>query len=222
MEQKKFTNIQKEILVGKMLGDSWMETTTGVGWRLRIEQSINFRNYVEHVKEIFKDWLTEKTINSPLYVHKNHGRGDDCVTFNTITHVAFRFYGQQIHTIDKESKKLIRKVSPIIHRLLTPRAIAYWYMDDGSIKSQHHKAVRFNTQRYTEKDVDLLISVLRNKFQIESRRLKTRQIETSGYSYETLSELIFPYLLPEFHYKFPEPRKSDWIEKENLTKLHKE
>ena len=204
---KKFTRLQKDILVGKMLGDSWMTTKTNINWVFHVEQSIHFQNYVEHIKEIFKDWLSEKNVIKPLYIHKNI-IGDGCVNFYTITHIAFRFYAHQFYTINKENpRKPKRRVSPIIHRLLTPRAIAYWYMDDGSIKSQHHKSVRFNTQRYTEKDVDLLISVLKNKFHIESRRLKKRQIETSGYSYETLRELIFPYLLPEFYYKFPLPRK---------------
>jgi len=95
----------------------------------------------------------------------------------------------------------------MIHRLLTPRALAYWYMDDGSIKSQHHKAVRFNTQRYSVEDVDLLIKVLETKFHLKSKRLKTGQIEISGRSFETLSSLMFKYLLPEFYYKFPEPRR---------------
>jgi hypothetical protein len=51
---------------------------------------------------------------------------------------------------------------------------------------------------------------LKDKWQISCKpRIQKDgiQIYISGYSYETLRELIYPYLIPDMYYKFPTERK---------------
>ena len=89
-------------------------------------------------------------------------------------------------------------------------------MDDGSIKSKQSKGVLFNTQSFTLNEVELLCTVLLSKFGIKASPRRTPseerkgagwQIYISGRCYETLSQLISPYLLPELAYKFSCPRR---------------
>jgi hypothetical protein len=83
-------------------------------------------------------------------------------------------------------------------------------MDDGSIKSKQSKGVFFNTQGFTFKEVTLLSNILNDKYKLQTTLRKQKQgyqIYVSGYSYERLRSIIYPYLINSMYYKFPVPRK---------------
>ncbi len=88
------------------------------------------------------------------------------------------------------------------------------------MKSKQSKGVILNTHNFSKKEVELLCFVLNETFNLECKPRRQKhlnkktntwrfyyQIYISGYSYETLRELIFSHLLLEMHYKFPPPRK---------------
>ena len=118
--------------------------------------------------------------------------------FRTKSKASFRFYAHQFYQkvipekpsekpCKQKATKNKKRVPPLIHKWLTSIALAYWYMDDGSMKSKKHKAVRFNTQGFSYPgDIQLLVDVLQSKFGLKASKLKTNQIEISGCSYETL------------------------------------
>jgi len=84
-------------------------------------------------------------------------------------------------------------------------------MDDGSVKSKQSKGVILNTRGYTLREVELLISVLRNRFGLQAKRRRQRegyQIYISGESYERFRELIEPFLIDEMRYKLPSARQT--------------
>lgn len=100
---------------------------------------------------------------------------------------------------------------PLIADSLTPRGFAYWFMDDGSMKSAESKGVILNTQAYVPSDVERLIEVLRSRFGLEAKiRMQSDgpQIYVAGRSYERLSELIGPFLQEEMRYKVPHERRT--------------
>lgn len=200
----KLNDLQKEVLFGLMLGDAHLETQNeGRTYRLKIEQSEKHSEYVFHLYEIFIDWvLTEPQIKNQQSYSK--------VWFQTLSHASFRFFAQQFY---KDKTKIVPK---LIHKWLTPRGLAYWYMDDGSIKSSESKGVIFNTQGFALKEVEKLCEVLESNFQLQSKPRKQKegnQIYVSGHSYEILCDLIQPYIIEEMKYKFPKAR---------LTKMPKE
>jgi hypothetical protein len=52
----KITKLQKEILIGLILGDAHLEQSLNkLSYRLKIEQSKQKHDYVNHLYEIFKD-----------------------------------------------------------------------------------------------------------------------------------------------------------------------
>ena len=220
MEKKiKLSLLQKEVLFGVILGDAHLETQNNrITYRVKFEQSIKHKAYIEHLYDIFKDYVkTSPQLKVVKYATQDPnkkfllGKETTNIRFATVSSSTFTFFGKQFY---KENKKIIPK---LIHRWLTPRALAYWYMDDGSMKSTQSKGVLLNTQSFSHSSVQLLCNVLTKKFNLSCwpRKQKNNQyqIYISGKSYETLRDCIYGFIIPDMVYKFPLPRKTSPINK---------
>lgn len=212
----KLTKDQREILIGVLLGDAHLETQDQrQTYRIKFSQSVKHKPYLDHLYSIFKDWI----LTPPKYNDSNKTWG-----FNTISHSSFRFYGHQFYNCTNK-KKVIPK---LIHRWLTPKVLAYWFLDDGSIKSKDSKGVILNTHSFELSDIKRLCEIFEDKWNLKAwpRKQKHKdkeyyQIYISGHSYEELRNLIYPYIseIPEMLYKFPSERKKRIS---RLTQLPKE
>lgn len=199
----KLSREQREILVGLLLGDAHLETQNGGRtYRLKIEYAVSKKEYCQHIYELFKEWVLtpprEKQVKSNEQLSVN-------IAFSTLSHGAFRFYAQQFY---KEGRKV---VPPIINKLLTPISLAYWFMDDGSIKSNQSKGVIFNTQGFKEQDVDRLIEVLKSKWGLNTWKRKQKdgtQIYVSGYDLDKFLNLVGNLIHPSMRYKIPKARRT--------------
>ena len=199
----KLSESQKEALFGLLLGDACLETQNkGHTYRLKIEQSVQHRAYVDHLYVLFSDWvLTPPRIRNVVSASSH----SENVAFQTVSHSAFRFYAQQFYAGGR------KQVPRLVHRWLTPASMAYWFMDDGSIKSKESKAVLFNTQGFTNAEVTRLTQIMQAKFGLETSVRKQKegcQIYVSGNSYERFVELVSPFIIAEMRYKLPLPRKA--------------
>ena len=203
----------REIICGLTLGDLHIQTQTGGRtFRLCFEQGNMHKEYLFHLYELFRDYVSIPP--------KQNSKGN--WYFKTLTSPSFRYYG--ILFYDKDTKK--KKVPKNIHKFITAKSLAYWYMDDGSIKSKQSKGVFLNTQSFTYREVLLLCDVLKNKFFLDSKprpiyeqlsktgpkdyrkkKILYYQIYISGHSYDLLRSLIFDYLITSMYYKFPDLRK---------------
>lgn len=195
---------QKEILIGILLGDATLQSQNkGRTYRLMIEHSIKQRAYLEHLYHIFGEWvLTPPSLKT---VVRFDGKTYTTLVFSTLSTSSLRFYAHQFY---KNNHKVVPR---LIKRWLTPKALAYWFMDDGSIKSKESKGVIINTQGYLKEEVVKLVEVLRKRFDLQAKLRRQKegyQIYISGKSYETLQSLILPFILPEMRYKFPEARRT--------------
>ena len=199
-EVPKITKEQKEIIVGILLGDAHLETANGRTYRLKIEHSVKQRDYVWHLYEKLKTLAAAPPKERVRYYN---GRAYKKVWFNTKYTGRLRFFAHQFY---RDGKKRVPK---LIHRWLTPRAMAYWFMDDGSIKSHQTLGLILNTQSFSRKDVERLVKVLRERYGISCKERKQRegyQIYISSDSYETFRKLIEPYIIPSMTYKL-KPRE---------------
>lgn len=228
----KMTKEQREVLVGLILGDGHLGTQDGGRtWRLVYSQGRERHGaYLEHVHRLFANWSLSPPVlirgvapsgegglepggweNGSLPDARPPGsyRRGDRLKFTTVSHGSLRFYGKAFY---RDGLKVVPKG---IGRLLTGRGLAYWYMDDGSMKSRQSKGLILNTHSFSLAEVTLLCGVLRDRFGLRATPRPQRsasgavrhQIYISGRSYEAVRELILPYLLPEMMYKFPPPRK---------------
>lgn len=149
----RLTRIQRELIVGKLLGDGHLETSDrGRTYRLKIEHSTKQKEYVDWFYAHFKEWV--RTPPRKLKDGTKYG-------FVTYSHPALRFYGQQFY----EDRK--KRIPPLIRKLLTANALAIWYLDDGSWKSNRHKTFIIHSLGYTEKDLQRVRRVLQERFDIE-------------------------------------------------------
>ena len=190
------TSKQKEILIGLMLGDGHLETqNNGKTYRLKVEQSMRHKAYVDWLYEQFREWV----LTPPQKKTKEYqGIKTDHYWFSTVSSGSFRFFGQQFY----DTRKKI--VPPLIHRWLTPQALAIWFMDDGALKSQHHRARIIHTQGFMKKDVVHLCSVLTEKYQLLCQPRKQKdgyRIMILAESAEQFADLIRPYILSSLRYK---------------------
>ncbi len=194
----KLNKIQKEVLVGILMGDATLETqNSGRTYRLKVEQSEKHKAYLNHLYEIFREWVLSEPHRR---IVERNGRKSVNYAFSTVSHGAFRFYAQQFYANGK------KRVPVVIKKLLTDRSLAYWYMDDGSLKSAQSHGVIFNTQGFSKNDVERLISTLQEKFNLNCWLRKQRegyQIFVSGKSFERFYEIVSPYILPDMKYKLP-------------------
>lgn len=199
----KLTIIQRQVLVGILLGDACLETRDqGRTYRLKIEQSARHELYVRHLCELFREWV----LSGPRpRISRRNGIDHTSWVFNTVSHPAFRFYAHQFYADGK------KRVPRLIHRWLTPRGFAYWLMDDGSIKSKQSKGMIINTQAFTQPDLDRLCDCLQHRFELQCSirsQQDGRQIYVSGKSYERLVELIEPFIILDMRYKIPQARRT--------------
>src|SRR5438874_6545659 len=197
------TDRQREILIGLLLGDGCLETANGGRtYRLKVEQSHSHQAYVQHLYETFKEWVLTPPRQRQVV---SRGHTSENWLFQTVSHGAFRFYAQQFYA---GGKKCVPK---LIDHWLTPRGLAYWFMDDGSIKSKESKGIILNTQGFYRKDVERLVNVLQTLFGLSAQLRNQKegcQIYISGGSYEKFVELVEPYVIEEMRYKIPPTRRT--------------
>ena len=192
----KLTDLQREILIGTLLGDGHLETQNqGRTYRLKIEHTFWQKEYTDWLYRIFKDWVLTQLQEK---IQKVNGIPRKKYWFSTISHGAFRFYAQQFY---QNKKKILPR---LIQKWLSPLTIAVWYMDDGSIKSDRHRALILNTQCFTKKENQKLIEIIKKKFDIEMSLRPQRQqwqLYIGSLSVEKFIQLIWPYVLPSMRYK---------------------
>ena len=188
--------IQREILVGLILGDGHLETqNNGKTYRLKIEQSLNKAEYMKWLYENFENFV----LNKPKIKDKIRNKvATKNIWFSTLSHGSFRFYAQQFYA---KGEKVIPKIT---EKLLTPLGLAVWFMDDGSKKSKFHKAKIINTQCFSKKEVLFLIKILKNKFEINAKLRYQKdgyQIYILSESMDKFKEVVGPYIIDCMRYK---------------------
>lgn len=192
----KLTKEQREVLVGLLLGDGHLETQdNGRTYRLKVEHSISQKEYVDSLYELFQEWCPHGPTR-----RKRH------IQFGTITSYgfysyssgSFRFYAQQFYQ-DRR-----RVIPSIIRKLLTPRSIAVWFMDDGSKKSKVHNTYIIHTHAFTKRELKIMCETLKKKFGIDAhihRQYSVYRLYIMAQSARKFRGLVEPYIIPSMQYK---------------------
>lgn len=223
------TEQQKDLLIGTLLGDGNLQTgTKGRTWRYRAIHGEKQKEYLFHKYEVLKTCCNTEpkfTIietTSPESEESDLGNFNSLdsfsnqkhtkrYTFQTKTLDVFRHYGNLFYTYDEKTQRMVKDVPLKINLFLTPRAIAYWYMDDGSLKWKNHSnAMRICTESFSLDGVNRLRKVFKTQYSIEvglvSKKLSSDKI---GYrlainekASASFRELIRPYMLDCMKFKF--------------------
>jgi len=195
---------QKEAAIGLILGDASLNTTNnGKTYRIKFEWSDRQKPYVDHVFNLFDQWVLSK----PHKKVRISPKGNKIITwgFQTISHKAFNDLATLFIT---NKKKTIS--NGLIKNYLTPVGLAYWFCDDGGKldynKNSKNKSIVLNTQSFTNIEVKNMSKELMEKFNLdcEVRSNKGKKvIIIKGRSYTLFRKITDPYIISEMKYKLP-------------------
>lgn len=133
-----------EIIIGLALGDLHIRREAkSANSRLCFEGSIKHATYIQHLYSIFVDFCnTEPVVKLRATSHN--------IAFTTLAYSVFNYY-RDLFYVDG-----IKIVPLNIGDLLSPRGLAYWFMDDGYFLGNGYG---FCTDSYTLAEVQLLVNV---------------------------------------------------------------
>ena len=192
---------QKDIIIGTVLGDSYIHYSKAGTTSLSIKQADRYKEYVfwlyNNLKDLFHTQPKQRSDNKQWYVHS--------VYSNQLNPLHKLFYSKKNKVIPKNIGKLL--VSPI--------SLAVWFMDDGTLdfRKNDHCAFHLCTNCFTKKEVQTLISVLNSNFGINAslhytlcRGKRHARIYIGAKGRFNFIKLINPYILDCFKYKLPKFR----------------
>mgnify|MGYP001807019210 FL=1 len=182
---------------------------------------VSSQEYLFHKYSILENLCGSPPSFSTVFdkrTQKNYSR----YLFNTLTFSKFNALGQAFYSYDPSLKLLVKDVPQNIAKILTPRAVAYMYMDDGSLKYYgHSNAMRICCESFSKEGVEILQAAMWQNFQINvsltkrnkngvliGYRLAIHEAESSKFC-----ELVRPYLVECMKYKVSDGKKGSLADK---------
>lgn len=193
-EHHELSTIQEQMILGSLLGDMNIgkPRTQHPTCRLAIVHSTKQKELFMKKVEILDEFMGSYRESS--YFDKRTNKNYYTIRGNSKSHKIFNdlydlLYINDVKTITKE----------YLDRITHPIALAYWFMDDGSYDGT------LATNGFTESEVDLLISWLKEKWGIicNKKPYKNKQFTIKIYkeSRPNFDQLITPHIIPSMQYK---------------------
>jgi hypothetical protein len=207
-KQPPLSKIQKEILIGSLLGDGCLRKTSVSGLAnayFKYDQMFSHSSLVYLVYLVFQNITgTPPSIRYKDFEADSKTLKKHSCSFRTYRLPVLTHYYNQFYQLDSLGN--LRKRVPIqIKDWLTPIGLAFWFMEDGSTESS---GLYFHTQGFQLNDVELLRQVLNEKFGLQTSLITEKRAEKKYYkiyvkaeSRPILTELIKPYIIECFKYK---------------------
>jgi hypothetical protein len=188
----KLTDEQRDIIIGTVLGDA---TFGGLRagkpfYGLEFTQSKAHEGYLQHLYEVFKPFVGSEP--KERVVGTNKTKDNITIKFRTYRHPCFIFYHNLFCKL--EGEKLVKRIPDNIDKFLTPRALAYWFMDDGTSTDGTYQ---FCTDCFSVKEQQLLQNALFKNFNIRvnvTKYKKTHRLTLLAESRDTFISVIQPYI----------------------------
>lgn len=189
--------IQKQVLLGKMLGDGYLNLTS-------ISGKVEWRHKEEHTEYVLWTARGLSTLSNPKVQRVVSGYGTQMRAMQTLPNFFVKDY---LESFIKNGKKIVPKW---VCDKLTPIALAFWYMDDGSLghgdSGTQENTAQFAVCSFTREDCDTLITGLK-KFNINATYYTSEsnhsRLRLNADDAEKLFLLITPYIPKCMQYKLP-------------------
>jgi hypothetical protein len=194
------TKRQRELILGAVLGDGFLQKTGKRNARLRLEHSEKQRDYLWWKYETLSNLMQDK----PKPIQRFHPRWKKAYTYYRCQTHAMPLLGRyQRAFYDEQGRK--RVPQQIKRWLKAPLTLAVWYMDDGHYYPRDRSAYIY-LPRYSREEVAWLIEALSENF-----GLRARAIVKKGYPVlyfdpretERLKAIVREWVHPSMEYKLP-------------------
>jgi recombination protein RecA len=182
------SDFQKQVLIGCMLGDAYI---TRLG-KIRIEHSEKQHEYVVWKYNALRSLLYNAEPRKMVRIHN----------VLNVPYTSYRFSSRQYFKSWRDIWYPCGiKVFPS-SLVLTPLALAVWYMDDGCWTG---KKVLFAIEGFSDESQCRIQRALHTQYGIETLIGKNRKLLVRTRSHSQFFTLIVPYIIPSMRYKIPNP-----------------
>lgn len=204
------TQEQKDLIFGTLLGDGNLQTENGGRtWRYRAIQKAAHKDYLYHKYNIISSLCGTAPAYGEVFDERTN-KTFKRFSFNTTQQTSLRFYGNMFYEYDKSTNKWVKDVPQNVEKFLTPRALAYFYMDNGALKwLNHSNAMRICTESFSYDGILRLQKAFKNLYNVETNLVKKplkdgrvgHRMSIPEESSSTFREIIKPYLVDCMRYK---------------------
>lgn len=202
------TPLQKEYMIGFLLGDASVEKkTANANCRIRFHHSIKQLPYIKWKHKLLSPHSGKLTEYQRGDSKREKGIFKGC-RFYTYARPCFNIYREIFYA---GGKKIVpENIDPLINE----NSLATWFLDDGSRDKRF--TFRFHTNSYTLRECDCLQQALWENFSIEAKVHKTPSLDPDrgfilyvgtkgGKKLHSIVKGLVEKELPLFHYKLFEP-----------------
>lgn len=198
----KLSKRQKQLLLGMILGDAYLQKTGEKNARLRIEHSLKQKAYVDWKYQQLRNLFQSK----PRLLRRVHPHSKRTYSYLRLQSHSSPILGKlRRQFYSKEGVKILPdKLDAVLRSALT---IAVWYMDDGYY-DERDKSAHIYLQAFDTKDIERIVKVFGSQYDIHPKWYcrpdrKGCQLNFTGKDRDKLMQLIDPYLIDEMRYKTP-------------------
>ena len=195
------TEHQKDIIIGTLLGDSYIHCSDAGTTSLSIKQADRYKEYVfwlhESLRDLFHIEPKQRPDTKQWYVRS--------------------FYSKELNKYhgwfyEKWTKMVPKNIAQI---LTSPMSLAVWFMDDGTLdyREKDHCAFHLCTNCFTKEEAQKLVNVLDSNFNVKAsvhytlcRGKRHARVYIGAQGRDQFNKLISPYILDCFKYKLPQFR----------------
>lgn len=192
---------QKEVIIGTLFGDGHL-SKPAKNARYKATHGKNQEFYIKHKAEILKD-ICPSGVKYKTVFDKRKNKYYPSLTLCSFVNT----YLTDLYKIFYPNKK--KKITKKSLNLLTPKAIAYWYMDDGGL-GKHKKntgsiAIDLYLNTYlSDEEHRLIIEYFKINYGIEFKLNKNHgkyRLRIGKKQAKKFIKIVKPYILPQFEYK---------------------
>uniref|UniRef100_UPI002A822E7C LAGLIDADG endonuclease n=1 Tax=Saccharomycopsis fibuligera TaxID=4944 RepID=UPI002A822E7C len=190
-----------EMMYGSLLGDAHAERRKeSKGTRMTFYQEGSHDDYLLYLHSLIAN-LGFCNTNVPKITTRlsKNGKTRKMMRFSTWTYDQFN----HMHSLWYSSNGRKRLPSNL-DKYLSPLALSMWIMDDGG---KMGSGLKLATNNFTLKEVEYLILLTKNMYNIDSTMHKTGSdnqynVYMMSHSMPTLVNIVKPYIIPSMKYKF--------------------
>jgi len=194
----KISSFERDIIVGSVLGDGYLQRTGRKNARLRFEHGAKQKEYLQWKVAMLKKFFQGK----PTYLERRH----------PLTQRVYKYWRHQSQSLPYLGKlqKIfyrngVKMIPENLEKWLTPLCFAVWYMDDGYYYAKDKNAYIY-LGNVTEREAELVRDSLMKRFGLKVRVYRKKK----GYAIffpvaevGKLASTIRKNVLDCFAYKLP-------------------